>query len=104
MSTINQVTSVNLSDLIRNSSSRTQNLNEQMKPRDFGETISDFIQAVNQQSRDSSQKVSDVIQGRSHNLHEAMASLEESGLSFKLMVEIRNKLLESYKEIERMPV
>jgi len=104
MSIINQVSAVNLSDLIRNSSSPSQHLNEQMKTRDFGDTISDFIQAVNKQSKDSSQKVSDIIQGRSHNMHEAMASLEESGLSFKLMVEIRNKLLESYKEVERMPV
>ena len=49
-------------------------------------------------------KYPQVINGESENLHEAMASLEEASLSFQLMLEIRNKLLESYKEVERMQI
>jgi flagellar hook-basal body complex protein FliE len=103
MANINSLSSVNLRELINNNSKQTP-VKETLEGKDFGETISDFIQAVNDKSKESSELVADVIQGKSQNLHEAMASLEESGLSFKLMLEIRNKLLESYKEIQRMQI
>lgn len=70
----------------------------------FGDTIKDFIQAVNDSQTEADKKVQDVIQGRSENLVEAMTALEDSSLSFQLMVEIRNKLLESFQEISRMQV
>lgn len=99
---INQLTSINFRDLVNNSK-QTANTKE-TNQKDFGDTISDFLKAVNDTQKESAQKVSDVIQGKSENLHEAMMMLEESKLSFQLMLEIRNKLLDSYKEIERMQV
>ncbi len=101
MSGINELTSINFRDLVQNK--QTSKINEQ-KPKDFGSTISDFLKAVNQTQKESGQKVSDIIEGKSENLHQAMAALEESKLSFQLMLEIRNKLLESYQQIERMQV
>lgn len=101
---INQLSSVNLRDLISSDNIKQKQLQQGSESKDFGDTIADFIQNVNEQSKDAAQKATDVVQGKSQNLHEAMASLEESGLSFKLMIEIRNKLLESYKEIQRMQI
>ncbi len=103
MSSVNQLGSVNLRELL------SRETPAQAKPRedkkaDFGDTITDFIQSVNAAAKDAGGKSMDIVQGRSDNIQEAMAALEESGLSFKLMVEIRNKLLESYKEVERMSV
>jgi len=103
MSTINQLTPVNIRELVNNQN-KAQSGSDDTKVKDFGETISDFIHSVNAKSKDAAQKATDVVQGKSQNLHEAMASLEESGLSFKLMLEVRNKLLESYKEIQRTQV
>ena len=42
--------------------------------------------------------------GKSDQLHNAMISLQESSLALGLMVEVRNKLVESYQELMRMPV
>ncbi len=98
---INQLSSINFRDLVQNKQAGKTN---EAKSKDFGDTISDFLKAVNDSQTQSSQKVSDVIEGKSENLHEAMISLEESKLSFQLMLEIRNKLLDSYKQIERMQV
>jgi flagellar hook-basal body complex protein FliE len=81
-----------------------QKKSDELPLRDFGETISDFIKNVNEKQIASGQKVADVINGKSENLHEAVISMEESKLSFQLMLEIRNKLLESYKQLERMQV
>ena len=40
--------------------------------------------------------------GERQNLHEIMITSEKAGISFKLLMEIRNNLLEAYKEIMRM--
>jgi flagellar hook-basal body complex protein FliE len=37
-------------------------------------------------------------------LHKAMIAVEEASVSFQLMVEVRNKLLDSYQELMRMQV
>ena len=39
-----------------------------------------------------------------HPLHQAMIAMEEANVSLQLMVEVRNKLLESYQELMRMQV
>ncbi len=105
MSDFNNLSSVSLNELMGRIQDSNQTKQAQShEEQDFGDTISDFIEAVNDAQQISDQKVSDVIQGKSDNLHEAMASLEEARLSFNLMVEIRNRLLEAYKEIERMQV
>lgn len=70
----------------------------------FGDTVREFLQTVSEKSKTASGEVSDVIEGRSENLAGAMIAAEESKLSFQLMLEIRNKLLESYQEIQRMQV
>lgn len=45
-----------------------------------------------------------VISRQGVPLHEAVLSSEEASVSFQLMVEVRNKLLESYQELMRMQV
>ena len=47
----------------------------------------------------------DLILGRSDNIHEAVVKSQEAGVAtFNLMIEVRNKLVESYKELMRMQV
>ncbi len=103
MAAVNALQTVSPQELIQRENKLQKSVKEE-KTRDFGSTIKDFITTVDEKAKVASGMAQDVIQGKSGNLHEAMAALEESGLSFKLMVEIRNKLLESYKEIERMSV
>jgi flagellar hook-basal body complex protein FliE len=42
--------------------------------------------------------------GESDNIHRSMIAMQEAGLAFNLLVEVRNKLVESYQELMRMPV
>jgi flagellar hook-basal body complex protein FliE len=45
-----------------------------------------------------------VFTGETDNLHQAMISMQEASVAFSLMVEVRNKLVESYQELMRMQV
>ncbi len=73
-------------------------------PISFGETIGQFLNAVNSAQVEAKENVAKIVTGESENLHEAMAKVEEAKISFELMLEIRNKLLQSFQEIQRMQV
>jgi flagellar hook-basal body complex protein FliE len=45
-----------------------------------------------------------VLSGENVPLHQAMIAMEEASVSFQLMVEVRNKLMESYQELMRMQI
>ena len=45
-----------------------------------------------------------VLSGETNNLHQAVIAMQEAGVAFSLMVEVRNKLVESYQELMRIQV
>lgn len=106
MAGIEKLQSVNIRELQgrKFAAVEKQNSADSAKIKSFGDTISEFVKAVNDSQKNAASEVADIIQGRSQNLHQAMATLEEAKLSFQLMLEVRNKLLESYQELSRMQV
>jgi len=64
----------------------------------------DFVKGVDQKKKISKQETQDLILGRSDNIHEAVVKSQEAGVAFNLMIEVRNKLVDSYKELMRMQV
>ena len=69
---------------------------------DFLTTLKSYVNDVDHQIKATDEKVKDFAVGKSHNIHEIMIAGEKSNLSFKLLMQIRNKLLEAYHEIMRM--
>ena len=68
----------------------------------FKNVISKFINDVDKMQKTSEQAVKDYAAGEITDIHQVMIAAEEANLSFQLMMEVRNKLLESYREIMRM--
>ena len=54
---------------------------------------------MDQKKKVSAQETQDLILGRSDNIHEAVVKSEEAKVAFNLMIEVRNKLVDSYKEL-----
>jgi len=71
---------------------------------EFSDSLKSMIQQVDDLQKASGEQIKSFISGEQGNLHEVMASAEEARLSFQLMMEVRNKLLESYHELIRMQV
>ena len=65
-------------------------------------SFQNFIEEVNEAQRIAREKIIGVVNGEVEDLHEAMVAVEKAGLSFQIMLEFRNKLLESYHEVMRM--
>jgi flagellar hook-basal body complex protein FliE len=70
----------------------------------FSNMFENFIKGVDQKKKISARETQDLILGRSDNIHEAVVKSQEAGVAFNLMIEVRNKLVESYKELMRMQV
>ena len=70
----------------------------------FGDILSKFVGEVNDKQIASTQAVTDLLAGKDIPLHQAMIAMQEAGVAFQLMVEVRNKLLEGYQELMRMQV
>jgi len=70
----------------------------------FGGMVGGLINAVEQKNQVAQQEAKKLMLGESDNIHRSMIAMQESGLAFTLLVEVRNKLVESYQELMRMPV
>jgi flagellar hook-basal body complex protein FliE len=74
------------------------------EPKTFGHLMQQTVRDVNQVQQVAGEKVRDVLQGGKTPVHEAMVAVEESSVAFTLLTEMRNKLLDSYQEVMRIPV
>ena len=70
----------------------------------FSNLLGSFVNEVNQKQAAASDAVSGLLSGKNVSLHQAMISSEEASVSFSMMVEVRNKLLDSYQELMRMQI
>ena len=69
----------------------------------FENTLGHFVSKVGGGQAVGNEAVG-LLSGQDGSLHQAMIAMEEASLSFQLMVEVRNKLLESYQEVMRMQI
>ena len=79
---------------------------EQTRPagNSFENTIKNFVGEVAGKQAAAGEAVTGLLAGKNVSLHQAMIGMEEASISFQLMVEVRNKMLESYQELMRMQV
>ncbi|MGE4543834.1 MAG: flagellar hook-basal body complex protein FliE [Pedobacter sp.] len=70
----------------------------------FGDMLSGAIEAVNKTQIQADQAIEKLQTGESRNIHEVMISMEKAGISMRLMVQMRNKVLEAYQEVMRMQI
>lgn len=73
-------------------------------PRTFADLFEKSVAEVNQNQVDADRAIKELIAGRNKNPHEVMLAVERADVSLKLMTQVRNKILDAYKEIMKMQV
>lgn len=73
-------------------------------PGQFGRMVSEGLDGINGQLLASQTSLQQLATGTAPNLHQVMIGLEESRLSFQLLMQVRNRLLDAYQEVMRMQV
>ena len=67
----------------------------------FGDVMKDFVQQVDQTQVQFDDAIAAVERGETDNLHRVMLAQGQAQISLKLAAEVRNKLVEAYKEVMR---
>lgn len=71
---------------------------------DFGSELKKYLGDVNQSQLDADKKIEELATGQNANLHETLIAVERAGISFRLLTQVRNKVLSAYEEIMRMGI
>jgi flagellar hook-basal body complex protein FliE len=70
----------------------------------FAGLVDRFLGNAVQSGDQANNAVRDMATGRTDSLHEVMLQVAEADLSFRLILEMRNRLTDAYQEIMKMQV
>jgi len=70
----------------------------------FGSVLKDAITDINKLQNDADKAIAKVQLEDAGSIHDAMIALEKAGISFQVMMQVRNKILDAYQEVMRMSV
>lgn len=71
---------------------------------DFRAVLGESLAEVNRLQGQADAAVEELVTGKGISLHETMIALEKADLSFRLMMQVRNKIVQAYREILSMQV
>ncbi len=70
----------------------------------FAETVRRLVGEVDAAQKQADAQLTGLATGEVTDVHQVTVALEEAQLSLSLMIEIRNRLVEAYQEVMRMPI
>jgi flagellar hook-basal body complex protein FliE len=72
--------------------------------KQFGQVLTEALARADSRVMDANTAVDDLVSGKTVNTHDVMIKMEEAHLALQWTVQIRNRALEAYQEIMRMPL
>ncbi len=70
----------------------------------FQKVLTGLIEKVGKLEKNADEAIQKLISGEIGDIHQVMMAAEEANIAFQLMMEIRNKLIEAYKEIMHIQI
>ena len=109
---------INTANSILNTGQTTKEINKIQQPvaptapfggvgetqKSFADSLKDAVNHVNVAQKDSDLKMQELATGKTQNIHETMITAEKADIALRLMVQVRNKMIEAYQEIMKMQV
>ncbi len=68
----------------------------------FGDLLKQALQEVNQAQDQAEGEARNLMVGESADMHTAMLAVQKADLSFQMMMAVRSKLIDAYREVMRM--
>ncbi len=72
--------------------------------KSFADTLKNAISEVNQMQQVSNKKMQELAVGKTDNVADVMITAEKADIAMRVMVQVRNKVIDAYNEIMRMQV
>ena len=70
----------------------------------FAKALDNLIHDVDNLHKNAEKTTEKLVTGELEDVHQVVVAMEEAQISFRLMMEIRNKMVEAYKEVMRTQV
>ncbi len=70
----------------------------------FADVLKDSISKVGELEKEADSEVQKLAKMETQDIHNTMIAVEKADLSFQMMMQIRNKIINAYEEIMRMQV
>ena len=97
MANIENITSLSTADLLESKSNKIPKAGSEQ----FAQTLKSAMEDVNSMQVKGDEALTDLATGQVKDLHQAALAIGKAETSMKLMLEVRNKALNAYKEITR---
>ena len=66
---------------------------------DFFSQLQTAFNQVEQLQTEADQQVARLLNGQGEDIHKAMIAVEKANLSFQLMMQVRNKIIQAYRDV-----
>ncbi len=99
--------SQNISQLLKNpdmGASKLLKADAAPQGADFKSTLLDSLDEVNRLQMDAAKGIELIARGEEANMAEVFAAVRKADIAFSMMMEMRNKLVEAYRELQQMRV
>jgi flagellar hook-basal body complex protein FliE len=70
----------------------------------FGEALDGAIEKVDDIQTKADKTVLGLSTGEVEDVHQVMIAMNEADIAFRMMLEVRNRIVDAYKEISRLQV
>ena len=90
--------------IIKSGEGRTLGVDRPQEQTEFLGLVQDFLGDVNHLQAQSGNALKAFVAGEITDLHQVMVAGQEAGIALDLMIEIRNRVMESFQEIMRIQV
>ncbi|MCX6640553.1 MAG: flagellar hook-basal body complex protein FliE [bacterium] len=70
----------------------------------FKDVLESLVGDVNNLQKNAEAATQRLVTGDVENIHQVMVAMEEATTSFQLMMEMRNKILDAYREVMRTQI
>jgi flagellar hook-basal body complex protein FliE len=71
---------------------------------DFKDMLKQQIAQVNELQRDAKEAVEDLAAGRRDDLEGVILATEKADVAFKMLLQVRNKVMDAYEEVKQIRV
>lgn len=90
--------------VITNRPAEIKPLPTEPKGPSFGEVLENAIKEVSDIEKEAGEESRKFMSGEVKDVHTVMIAAQKAEISFQMMMQVRNKLVNAYQEIMRMPV
>jgi flagellar hook-basal body complex protein FliE len=70
----------------------------------FGSVMADAVQTVDNVQKSSQASVERFLSGEGEELHHVALQQQQAAITFDVFLQVRNKVVQAYQEVMRMPV